>query len=106
MRRDLPLPEGPNTNLLRLVVIPHFMDRSKMSGCNDFPVSLFTILMPKSESGLWWLVSSVNRRTAYSMGAWKLSSAGKSTALLGIATQWGAGRSMVLWRGTHSMLAS
>ena len=28
MKKDLPLPEGPSTNLLRLVVIPRFMGRS------------------------------------------------------------------------------
>ena len=67
MKNDLPLPEGPNTNLLRFVVMPRFIGRSLMSRCSGFPVSLSTILMPKGESEL---------------------------------------RSMVLWRGTHSMLAS
>ena len=49
---DLPLPEGPNTNLLRLVVMPRFIGRSEMSRCSGFPVSLSTILIPKGDSEL------------------------------------------------------
>jgi len=52
MKNDLPLPEGPNTNLLRFVVMPRFIGRSEMSRCSGFPVSLSTILMPKGESEL------------------------------------------------------
>ena len=52
MKNDLPLPDGPSTNLLRLVVTPRFMGRSLMSRCRGLPVSLSTILMPKGESEL------------------------------------------------------
>ena len=52
MKNDLPLPEGPNTNLFLFVVMPRFIGRSLMSRCSGFPVSLSTILMPKGESEL------------------------------------------------------
>ena len=46
MKNDFPLPDGPSTNLLRLVVMPRFMGKSLMSRCRGLPVSLSTILMP------------------------------------------------------------
>jgi len=52
MKKDLPLPLGPNTNLFLLVVMPFFIGRSEISRCSGFPVSLSTILMPKGEGEL------------------------------------------------------
>ena len=52
MKNDFPLPDGPSTNLLRLVMTPFFIGKSEMSMCSGFPVSLSTILMPKGESEL------------------------------------------------------
>ena len=52
MKKLFPLPEGPSTNLLRLVVTPFFMGKSEMSMCRGFPVSLSTILKPKGDSEL------------------------------------------------------
>ena len=52
MKNDLPLPEGPSTNLLRLVMTPRFMGRSEMSRCRGLPVRRSTILMPKGEGEL------------------------------------------------------
>ena len=52
MKNDLPLPEPPNTNLLRLVVMPRFIGRSEMSTCSGLPLMRSDIFSPKGESEL------------------------------------------------------
>ena len=43
------LPEGPSTNLLRLVVAPFIIGRSEMSICRGLPLMRSTILMPNGD---------------------------------------------------------
>ncbi len=106
VKNDLPEPEGPRINLLRLVITPVFIGRSEISRWTGFPVRRSTMRIPNGESESLPDVSSTNRHNACSMKVWKLSSAGKSPALPGIAAQNSVGRSTVLWRGFASMSAS
>lgn len=43
------LPDGPSTNLLRLVVTPFLIGRSEMSMCSGLPLMRSAILMPNGE---------------------------------------------------------
>ena len=43
------LPDGPSTNLLRLVVTPFLIGRSEMSMCSGFPLMRSAILIPNGE---------------------------------------------------------
>ena len=49
MKNDLPLPEGPSTNLFLFVVTPRFIGRSEMSMCSGLPLILSAMRMPKAE---------------------------------------------------------
>ena len=50
VKKDLPEPDGPNINLLRLSIIPFSMGKSEISRCRGLPVNRSTILIPKGES--------------------------------------------------------
>ena len=49
MKNDLPLPEGPSTNLFLLVVTPRFIGRSEMSMCRGLPLMRSAMRMPKAD---------------------------------------------------------
>lgn len=49
MKNDFPLPEGPSASLLRLVVTPFLIGRSKMSMCSGLPLMRSVILMPNGD---------------------------------------------------------
>ena len=49
MKNDFPLPDGPRTNLLRLVVTPFLIGKSEMSMCSGLPLMRSAILMPNGE---------------------------------------------------------
>ena len=49
MKNDFPLPLGPSTNLLRLVMMPRFIGRSEMSMCRGLPLIRSAMRMPKAE---------------------------------------------------------
>ena len=49
MKKDFPLPDGPSTNLLRLVVTPFLIGKSEMSMCSGLPLMRSAILMPNGE---------------------------------------------------------
>ena len=104
MKNNFPLPEGPSTNLLLLVVTPFLIGRSEMSMCSGFPLMWSAILIPNGDGESIQLASSVKRLVACSMKVWKLSSDGKSPSLPGISVQKSVGQSTVIvsWHTFHA----
>lgn len=68
MGGSLPLPLNPDVGLLQLMVVPHFVNGSRVSVYGNFPIALSAVLVPGKRDRLLWFISSIGERETYSVG--------------------------------------